>query len=163
MVADERTKEAAIIDPQRDIDIYLQDASERGFKIKWVILTHFHADFVAGHIELARPRRSRNRARCEGGSRIRPSQTRRRRPDPVRKRSSRRGSRPRATRPEGLTILAYDVDRDADKPYAAFTGDTLFIGDVGRSGNLMASIGFKADELAAMLYESLHNKMKRIP
>ena len=52
MVADQRTKVAAVIDPRRDIDIYIDDAKEHGFKIKHVILTHFHADFVAGHIEL---------------------------------------------------------------------------------------------------------------
>ena len=52
MVADEATGEAAVIDPQRDIDLYLQDAAAQGFEIKHVILTHFHADFVAGHIEL---------------------------------------------------------------------------------------------------------------
>lgn len=52
MVADEKTKVAAVIDPRRDIDIYLKNAAEHGFKIKHVILTHFHADFIAGHIEL---------------------------------------------------------------------------------------------------------------
>ena len=52
MVADEKTKVAAVIDPRRDIDIYVEDARGHGFKIKHVILTHFHADFIAGHIEL---------------------------------------------------------------------------------------------------------------
>ena len=52
MVADETAKAAAIIDPQRDIDQYVEDAARHGFQIKHVILTHFHADFVAGHIEL---------------------------------------------------------------------------------------------------------------
>lgn len=52
MVADEKTGIAAVIDPQRDIDIYVEDAAAHGFKIKHVILTHFHADFIAGHIEL---------------------------------------------------------------------------------------------------------------
>jgi len=52
MVADEKTKTAAVIDPRRDINIYLDDARAHGFEIKHVILTHFHADFVAGHIEL---------------------------------------------------------------------------------------------------------------
>ncbi len=52
MVADEETKIAAVVDPQRDIDIYLSDAREHGFTIRHVILTHFHADFVSGHIEL---------------------------------------------------------------------------------------------------------------
>ena len=52
MVADERTGEATVIDPQRDIGIYLEEAEQRGFKIRHVVLTHFHADFIAGHIEL---------------------------------------------------------------------------------------------------------------
>ena len=52
MIADEETKVAAVVDPQRDIDQYLADAAEHGFQIKYVFLTHFHADFVAGHIEL---------------------------------------------------------------------------------------------------------------
>ena len=52
LVADEKTKVAAVIDPQRDVDIYLEDAKAHGFEIRHVLLTHFHADFVAGHIEL---------------------------------------------------------------------------------------------------------------
>ena len=52
LVGDEETGQAAVIDPQRDVDQYVQEAEERGLKIRYVILTHFHADFVAGHIEL---------------------------------------------------------------------------------------------------------------
>ena len=52
MIADEETKIAAVIDPQRDVDQYVKDAEHYGFQIKYVFLTHFHADFIAGHIEL---------------------------------------------------------------------------------------------------------------
>ena len=65
LVADETTKVAAIVDPQRDIDGYLKDAAARGLTIKYVILTHFHADFLAGHIEL----RNRAGARIVMGAR----------------------------------------------------------------------------------------------
>ncbi len=52
MITDEKTKTAAVVDPQRDIDQYLADAQAGGYTIKHVFLTHFHADFIAGHIEL---------------------------------------------------------------------------------------------------------------
>ena len=53
MITDEKTKTAAVVDPQRDIDQYLKDAAAGGYTIRHVFLTHFHADFVAGHTELA--------------------------------------------------------------------------------------------------------------
>ena len=161
MVADERTGEAAVIDPQRDIKIYLDDAKEHGYQIKHVILTHFHADFVAGHIELRDRVGAKiylgKRAEAEfdfqslgdgdaiemGDVRLVALET------------------PGHT-PEGLTILAYDTAKDPDHPYAAFTGDTLFIGDVGRP-DLLASIGVTAEELASMLYDSLHDKIMKLP
>ncbi|MFO0946364.1 MAG: hypothetical protein U1D30_10510 [Planctomycetota bacterium] len=52
LVADEKTKIAAVVDPQRDVEQYLRDAAEGGYSIRYVFLTHFHADFLAGHIEL---------------------------------------------------------------------------------------------------------------
>jgi rhodanese-related sulfurtransferase len=64
--------------------------------------------------------------------------------------------------PEGISILAFDLEKDAERPQAVFTGDTLFIGDVGRP-DLLASIGVTADELANMLYDSLHNKLMKLP
>jgi glyoxylase-like metal-dependent hydrolase (beta-lactamase superfamily II)/rhodanese-related sulfurtransferase len=161
MVADETSKEAAIIDPQRDVDLYVEDAKLHGFQIKHVILTHFHADFVAGHIEL-RDRVGAKiylgaRAEAEfefqslgdgdwiklGNSRLEALET------------------PGHT-PEGITILAFDDDTDSDRPIAAFTGDTLFIGDVGRP-DLLASIGVTANQLAEMLYDSLHRKLMALP
>ncbi|MCA9055139.1 MAG: MBL fold metallo-hydrolase [Planctomycetaceae bacterium] len=161
IVADETSKIAAVIDPQRDVDIYIDDAREQGLEIKYVILTHFHADFVAGHIEL----RDRVGARIAigakgnaefdhlalkdgdvidlGGARLKVLET------------------PGHT-PEGITLLAYEANAGDDEPYAAFTGDTLFIGDVGRP-DLLASIGVTAQELGEMLYDSLHNKLLPLP
>lgn len=161
MVADEATRQAAVIDPQRDIEIYLKDAQEHGFEIKWVILTHFHADFVAGHIEL----RDRVGAKIVLGKRAEAEFDHLTLGDGDRIEFGKvrlEGMETPGHTPEGLTILAYDLDKDADKPYAAFTGDTLFIGDVGRP-DLLASIGVTAEELAAMLYDSVHNKMAKLP
>ena len=161
MIADETTKEAAVIDPQRDIDIYVRDAEEHGFHIRHVLLTHFHADFIAGHIEL----RDRFQARIYLGARAEAEFDFQPLADGdviefgnVRLEAM---ETPGHT-PEGLTILAYDQARDATEPYAAFTGDTLFIGDVGRP-DLLASIGVTANELAEMLYDSLHGKLMKLP
>ncbi|MEM8667314.1 MAG: MBL fold metallo-hydrolase [Planctomycetota bacterium] len=161
LVADETTGEAAVIDPQRDVEIYLRDAEEKGFQIKWVMLTHFHADFVAGHIEL----RDRAGAEIVLGAKAEAEFNYRKMGDgdsitfgDVRLEAL---ETPGHT-PEGLTILAFDLAKSTDQPYAAFTGDTLFIGDVGRP-DLLASIGVSANELAEMLYDSLHRKMAKLP
>jgi len=161
MVADEKTKVAAVIDPRRDVDIYMDDAREQGFKIKHVILTHFHADFIAGHIELRDKAGAKiylgRRAEAEfefealgdgsiivlGDVRLEAMET------------------PGHT-PEGITLLALDSASDQKNPYAIFTGDTLFLGDVGRP-DLLASIGVTANELAEMLYDSLHHKLLKLP
>jgi hydroxyacylglutathione hydrolase len=161
MITDEKTKTAAVVDPQRDIDQYLADAKAGGYSIKHVFLTHFHADFIAGHIEL-RDRAGAtiylgNRAQAEfqcvhmkdgdmvefGDVRLTIMET------------------PGHT-PEGISILVYDLAKTAKEPLAVLTGDTLFIGDVGRP-DLLASIGVTADELADMLYESIANKLVTLP
>lgn len=161
LVADEETKVAAVIDPQRDIDIYLQDAQERGVEIKYVILTHFHADFVAGHIEL----RDRVGAEIVLGAKAQAEFAHRKLADgdAVEFGNVRlEGLETPGHTPEGLTILAYDKSVSTEAPYAAFTGDTIFIGDVGRP-DLLASIGVTADELASMLYDSIHEKILPLP
>ncbi|MCA9163791.1 MAG: MBL fold metallo-hydrolase [Planctomycetales bacterium] len=161
MIADERTRTAAIVDPQRDIDQYVRDAEEAGYQIKHVFLTHFHADFLAGHIEL-RDRLGatiylgrRGEAEFEavklaegdrvefGDVRIEALET------------------PGHT-PEGISLLVYDLVKSDQQPHAVLTGDTLFIGDVGRP-DLLASIGVTADELADMLYDSITNKLVKLP
>ncbi|MEO2024106.1 MAG: MBL fold metallo-hydrolase [Pirellulaceae bacterium] len=161
MVADEETKIAAVIDPQRDIDIYVAEARERGFTIKHVILTHFHADFVSGHIEL----RDKLGARIYFGARaqadfdFQPLKD----GDVIELGNVRLVTleTPGHT-PEGISLLAFDDAHDSDAPHAVFTGDTLFLGDVGRP-DLLASIGVTADELANMLYDSIHHKLLPLP
>lgn len=160
LIADERTKQAVIVDPQRDIEQYLQDAQKVGYTIRDVVLTHFHADFLAGHIELRNRAGARivmgARAQAEfdfqsvsegdlielGDVRIQFLET------------------PGHT-PEGISLLVFDRTKSETDPYAVLTGDTLFIGDVGRP-DLLASIGVTADELAEMLYHSL-DKLRNLP
>ncbi len=161
LIADEKTKIAAVVDPQRDVEQYLKDASDNGYKIEYVFLTHFHADFLAGHIEL----RDRVGARIYLGKRAEPEFD-----------SVKVGDgdalefgdvrleileTPGHT-PEGISIVVYDLIHSREVPHSVLTGDTLFIGDVGRP-DLLASIGVTADELADMLYDSLHNKLMKLP
>lgn len=160
LVADEQSKEAAIVDPQRDIEQYLKDAAENGYSIKYVILTHFHADFLAGHIEL----RNRVGARIVMGAQAKAefdflSVTDGYTLDMGKVRLKFLET-PGHT-PEGISVLVYDLNKSEHKPEAVLTGDTLFIGDVGRP-DLLASIGVTADELAEMLYKSVQ-RLRELP
>lgn len=161
LITDDKTKTAAVVDPQRDVEQYMQDAAEGGHKIKHVFLTHFHADFLAGHIELRDNagatiylgRRGETEypvTHVKDGDRIEFGDVR-----------LEILETPGHT-PEGISILVYDLPRSSEQPYAAMTGDTLFIGDVGRP-DLLASIGVTADELADMLYDSLRQKLMTLP
>src|ERR1700729_176006 len=161
LLGDEASSTAIIVDPQRDIQQYLADAEKFGLQIRHVFLTHFHADFVAGHLEL-RDRcgaiiRLGSRAQAEykfvpmadgntlefPGLRLQVLET------------------PGHTI-ESISILVFDLAKDAVKPYAVLTGDTLFIGDVGRP-DLRASLGWSANDLGSHLYDSLHDKLMRLP
>ena len=160
LIADERTKQAMVVDPQRDIEQYLKDAERGGYSIKYVALTHFHADFLAGHIEL----RNRAGAQIVMGSRAQAEFEVRHVQEndeldlgDVRVRIL---ETPGHT-PEGISLLVFDLTKSDTVPHAVLTGDTLFIGDVGRP-DLLASIGVTADELADMLYHSLH-KLRELP
>jgi rhodanese-related sulfurtransferase/glyoxylase-like metal-dependent hydrolase (beta-lactamase superfamily II) len=161
MVTDEKTKTAAIVDPQRDVEQYLQDAASGGYRIRHVFLTHFHADFLAGHIEL----RDKAGAAIYLGRRgdTEYPVTHVRDGDLIEFGDVRLQilETPGHT-PEGISILVYDLAKNVDQPYAVMTGDTLFIGDVGRP-DLLASIGVTADELANMLYDSLRKKLLALP
>ncbi|HSG73323.1 MAG TPA: MBL fold metallo-hydrolase, partial [Planctomycetaceae bacterium] len=132
-----------------------------GWTIKHVFLTHFHADFLAGHIEL----RDRTGARIYLGAKAEAQYefTPLKEGDVVEFGDVRLKilETPGHT-PEGISILVYDLAKDAAKPHAVLTGDTLFIGDVGRP-DLMASIGVTAEELGEMLYDSLTNKLMKLP
>jgi len=161
MVVDEGTKVAAIVDPQRDIQQYLDDADILGWRIQYVFLTHFHADFVAGHLEL----REQTGAQIILGAKAQAAYPFTALPHNsivefghVRVKVL---ETPGHT-PEGISLVVYDLAISATNPHAVLTGDTLFIGDVGRP-DLMASIGISDTALAEMLYDSLHNKLLKLP
>ena len=149
--------EAAIIDPQRDVQQYMDEAEANGQKIKYIIETHSHADFVSGHIELAK----KTGAEIIYGQRAETKFPTHKVKDGdelnVGKINLKFFETPGHT-PEGITILA----KFEDEPLKMFTGDTLFIGDVGRP-DLIGSKGFTAEEMAGFLYESLHNKILPLP
>ena len=148
--------EAAIIDPQRDVQQYLDEAAANGQTIKYVIETHSHADFVSGHVELA----AKTGAEIIYGQRAATQFPTHKVNDGdslmVGKIKLRFLETPGHT-PEGITIIAEDM-ADASAPIKMFTGDTLFIGDVGRP-DLIGSKGFTAQQMGEMLYDSLHNKI----
>ncbi len=161
LIGDEKTKTAAVVDPQRDVEQYLKEAADRGLEIRHVLLTHFHADFVAGHLEL----RERTGATIYLGARAQAEYpfTPLKDGDTVEFGSVRlRAMETPGHTPEGICILVYDLQKDPNNPQAVLTGDTLFIGDVGRP-DLMASVGVSADELAGMLYHSLQTKLLALP
>ena len=161
LIGDEASGTAAVIDPQRDIDGYLAFAAQHGLTVRHVFLTHLHADFIAGHLEL------RDRvgatiylgaaAKAEyafhplgdgdtvefGNVRIDALET------------------PGHT-PESISLLVYDLSVSATTPHAVLTGDTLFVGDVGRP-DLRAALGWSATDLGNLLYASLREKLLRLP
>lgn len=152
--------EAAVIDPQRDVQQYLDEATANGQSIKYIIETHSHADFVSGHIELA----------AKTGADIVYGQRANTRFPTLKVKDGDELSvgnvklkfleTPGHT-PEGITIVAEDTETP-DAPLKMFTGDTLFIGDVGRP-DLVGSKGFTAAQMGEMLYDSLHNKILPLP
>lgn len=152
--------EAAVIDPQRDVDQYIEQANANGEKIKYVIETHSHADFVSGHVELA----SKTGAKIVYGSRANTRFETLKVSDGdelfVGSIKLKFRETPGHT-PEGITIIAEDA-ADRSAPLKAFTGDTLFIGDVGRP-DLIGSKGFTAEEMGGMLYDSLREKILTLP
>lgn len=152
--------EAAIFDPQRDVQQYLDEAAANGQKIKYVIETHSHADFVSGHVELA----ARTGAEIIYGQRAATLFPTHKVKDgdelAIGKINLIFLETPGHT-PEGITILATDIERPSE-PMKLFTGDTLFIGDVGRP-DLVGSKGFTADQMGEMLYDSLHDKILPLP
>lgn len=160
LVADETTGRAVVVDPQRDVAEYLADAKELGLTIELVIETHFHADFLSGHLELAKAT----------GAKIVYSSVAETEFESMGVADGERYSLGDVTlefrhtpghTPESMSIVVYE-HADDEVPYGVLTGDALFIGDVGRP-DLLASIGFTREELADKLYESLHNKLMTLP
>jgi hydroxyacylglutathione hydrolase len=161
LVGDEGTGTAAVVDPQRDVDQYVAFAAAHGLRIAHVFLTHLHADFIAGHLEL----RDRTGARIYLGRRAQAEYAF----TPLGDGDSVTFGGVRMTAletpghtPESLSLLVFDLANSATTPHAALTGDTLFIGDVGRP-DLRASLGWTATALGGLLYESLHDKLLPLP
>ncbi len=161
LVADEESGVAAVVDPQRDVDQYILDATRLGCRIEHVFLTHLHADFIAGHLEL----RDRVGAEIHLGARARAEYPF----TPLADHESVQFGQVRLEvletpghSPESISILVYDLAEDAEHPKAVLTGDTLFIGDVGRP-DLRASLGWSAEELGSMLYDSVREKLLPLP
>ena len=162
LIGDPTSGRAVVIDPRRDVDEYIADAQEHGFTIDTVIETHFHADFLSGHLELADKTGATIVYGVAAEGRVE---------FPIR--AMRNGEHinlgvidleiletPGHT-PESISVVLRK-NGPTDEPYAVFTGDTLFIGDVGRP-DLLSAVGFSADDLARQLYESLHTKLLTLP
>jgi glyoxylase-like metal-dependent hydrolase (beta-lactamase superfamily II) len=161
LIGDTTTGRAVAVDPQRDVEQYLADAAERSLRIERVIETHFHADFLSGHLELAeRGATISFGAAAEGKVEY-----------PVELLAD--GdvlslgdvtltvlATPGHT-PESISIVVRERAGD-EVPYAVLTGDTLFIGDVGRP-DLLSSLGETADGLARQLYRSLRENLLVLP
>ena len=161
LIGDEESRFAAIVDPQRDIDQYLEDLGKHHLQLRYVFLTHFHADFVAGHLEL----HHRTEAEICLGARARANYDFRPMPHGYEVEFGAVRLKVMETpghTPESISIVVYDRNLTADKPYAVLTGDTLFVGDVGRP-DLMASVGFDSRTLGGQLYESLHETLLQLP
>ncbi|MBX7455550.1 MBL fold metallo-hydrolase [Mycolicibacterium sp. 3033] len=163
LIGDETSGRAVVVDPQRDVSQYLADARELGLHIDLVIETHFHADFLSGHLELA----DATGATIAYSSVAAPEFDVMGVEDGQRYALDTAGGVTLEFRhtpghtPESMSVVVYENGADT-VPYGVLTGDTLFIGDVGRP-DLLASIGYTREELATMLYDSLHDKLMTLP
>ena len=161
LIGDEETGTAAVVDPQRDVDRYLTFAGENKLRIRHVILTHLHADFVAGHLEL----RDREGATIYLGAAAKTAYPF----TPLHDGTAIEFGRVRLKAletpghtAESVSIVVYDLTRSGEEPYAVLTGDTLFIGDVGRP-DLRVALGWSASDLGGLLFDSLRNKLLALP
>ena len=150
--------EAVVVDPQRDVDIYLTAAEQQGLKIRHIFETHLHADFVSGHKELA----ARTGAQIYIGAKAEAKFPHVGVQDGFELRVGKARvsviETPGHT-PEGVCLVITDESKSA-KPWAVLTGDTLFLGDVGRPD---LSKAHSPQELAGLLYDSLHKKLMALP
>jgi hydroxyacylglutathione hydrolase len=161
LIADETTKRAVVVDPRRDVTEYLNDAQALGLTIEGVINTHFHADFLAGHLEIAHRTEAwigyGRRAvdveypilHLQDGERISLGEV-----------TLQIMETPGHT-PESISIQIFEHPHD-QIAYGVLTGDALFIGDVGRP-DLLSSLGMQADQLGKMLYDSIQHKLMSLP
>ena len=160
LIGDTTTGQAVIVDPRRDVQEYLDDAAAHGLRIVGVINTHFHADFVSGHLEVAAATGAwigygsrattefETRALADGESIVLGDVVLTVRHTP-------------GHTPESISVLVYE-HADDEVAYGVLTGDALFIGDVGRP-DLLASIGSTAEELGRQLYESIQHTLMGLP
>ncbi|HKS08108.1 MAG TPA: rhodanese-like domain-containing protein [Pyrinomonadaceae bacterium] len=152
--------EAAVVDPQRDVDEYIAEAEANGLQIKYVIETHLHADFVSGHQELA----ARTGAEIVFGEKAEAEFPHRAVSDGEEIRFGKvvlRFIETPGHTPEGICVLVIDTEV-SNEPQKILTGDTLFIGDVGRP-DLAGGKGYTPQMMAEMMYESLHGKILKLP
>ncbi|MGD9794317.1 MAG: rhodanese-like domain-containing protein [Acidimicrobiia bacterium] len=162
LIGDTTSGLAVVVDPQRDVADYIADAGANGLRITKVIETHFHADFLSGHLELAaltgatiaygRAAAGRTEFPIETfgtGDRISLGEV-----------TLEVRETPGHT-PESISIVVSPT-ADLSNPFGVLTGDTMFIGDVGRP-DLLASVGVTADNLARHLYHSLHEQLLTLP
>lgn len=160
LVGDQKSGTAAVVDPQRDIQQYLDRAQQLGLTITHVLETHFHADFLSGHLELAKA----TGAEICYGSEAKPQFPARLLADGERLHFGDVVVEARHTpghTPESTSYVVWEREGDT-APYGILTGDTLFIGDVGRP-DLLVSVGKTADELGHMLFASIQNKILTLP
>jgi DMSO/TMAO reductase YedYZ molybdopterin-dependent catalytic subunit/glyoxylase-like metal-dependent hydrolase (beta-lactamase superfamily II) len=162
LIGDETSGRAVVVDPRRDVRIYLEEAAGHGLTIERVIETHVHADFLSGHLELA----------AQTGAVISYGEAAAVEFPIERLRDGQRLSLGEVTleilatpghTPESICVVVYE-HADDEIPYGVLTGDTLFVGDVGRP-DLLASAesGIPADVMARQLYHSLHGALLRLP
>src|SRR5689334_18786142 len=152
--------EAAVVDPQRDVDEYIAEAKTEGLEIKYVIETHLHADFVSGHHELS----ARTSAEIVFGEKANvafPHRAVRDGEEITLGQVTLRFMETPGHTPEGICVLVIDT-AVSDQPQKILTGDTLFIGDVGRP-DLAGGKGYTPQTMAAMMYQSLHGKILKLP
>src|SRR6202142_2216507 len=150
--------EAVVVDPQRDVDLYVKAAQEHGLTIRHIVETHLHADFVSGHKELAARTGANIYFGAQAGATF---------PHvPVYDGFELRFGKARIKfletpghTSESISLVVMD-DEKPGKPWAVLTGDTLFIGDVGRPD---LSRTHSPEQLAGMLYDSLHDKLLKLP
>lgn len=147
--------EAAVVDPLRDIEVYTQLAAERGATIKYIFETHFHADFVSGHLDLAK---------ATGATIVYGPGTQTAFPVHVSKDGEiytvgKLTVEVLHTPGHTLESSCYLLKDESGKDYCVFTGDTLFVGDVGRPDLAQKSTGFTKEDLAGMMYDSIHKKL----
>jgi glyoxylase-like metal-dependent hydrolase (beta-lactamase superfamily II)/rhodanese-related sulfurtransferase len=162
LIGDETTGRAVVVDPRRDVGDYVDEASAHGLTIERVIETHLHADFLSGHLELA----ARTGAVISYGAGARVEFPVELLDDGQRLSLGEVTLEVLATpghTPESICVVIYE-HADDEVPFGVLTGDTLFVGDVGRPDLLAAADpDLSAETLARQLYRSLHDRLLRLP